>query len=44
MRGSSVKEDLQTYGGIRTWGRYVKVEGVVGEGGNFFISEVGGRS
>ena len=41
VRGPSVREDLQTYGGIRTWARYLKIEGVVGSGGSLFITEVG---
>eukprot|EP00904_Undaria_pinnatifida_P002876 jgi/Undpi1/1258/HiC_scaffold_109.g14172.m1 len=38
-RDSSI-EGLQTFGGIRTLSRYVKIEGVPASGGQFSISEV----
>lgn len=33
-------EGLQTFGGMRTLARYVKIEGIPGSGGEFSISEV----
>ena len=38
-RDSSI-EGLQTFGGVRTLSRYVKIEGIPGSGGQFSISEV----
>ncbi|CAM9276145.1 unnamed protein product, partial [Laminaria digitata] len=32
--------DLQTFGGVRALGRYVKIEGVVSTGGSLQITEV----
>lgn len=37
----SALEGLQTFGGVRTLARYIKIEGVPGSGGEFSISEVG---